>query len=205
MNKSVVPEEKLLRLIRQKNNSAHLNDVKSSQNNKKLKKKVRIKEKGAGVDLLEYINRSLIFFSIGILTYIFVKHFVLDYTDARPRGLKIKIEKKRVSETKPPFYKEKSFDYYQELFNERNVFEMPRQQSGMDKIIDIKSTVDLSKKLKVIGILLDKNPRAVVENLKEKQTYFISVGERIEDALVKEIHANKVVFIYDDKTVELSP
>ena len=96
------------------------------------------------------------------------------------------------------------FSFYEEKFKERDIFLSPWEKvSGA--AAGAETQEPLFQSLKVIGIFLDQDPKAVVENLKNQQVYFLSPGEDLEGAKVKEIREDKVIFIYNNTIVEMGP
>ena len=52
---------------------------------------------------------------------------------------------------------------------------------------------------------MDKEPRVIVEDLKEKQTVFMSKGDKLGEYILEEILADKLIFLYNGEKVELVP
>ena len=63
---------------------------------------------------------------------------------------------------------------------------------------------DWVKDLKLVGILLDGEPKAVIEDLKKNETLFLSPGQSLGNAVLQEIQEGKVVFVYQGQRVELA-
>ena len=62
----------------------------------------------------------------------------------------------------------------------------------------------LQDKIKLIGILLDKDSKAIVEDLQGHQTHFLSRGDSIGAVLLEEIREDKVIFRYQNEQFEMS-
>ena len=62
----------------------------------------------------------------------------------------------------------------------------------------------LHKRIKLIGILLDDDSKAIVEDLQEKQTHFLSQGESIGTIQLEAIREDKVIFDDNGKKIELT-
>ena len=60
------------------------------------------------------------------------------------------------------------------------------------------------KRLKLVGVVLDQEPQAIVENRRTRQTLFLRRGDRVEGAVVKEILEGKVILTYAGQSVELT-
>jgi len=98
-----------------------------------------------------------------------------------------------------PFYS------YKPAMESRDIFQAPWEQPAQDIPASSVSSTELVKQLKLVGILLDKDPKAIVEDLGTQQTFFVSPGERIGNAIVQEILQDKVILIFGQEKVELVP
>lgn len=97
------------------------------------------------------------------------------------------------------------FDSYKPEIEGRDIFEAPWEKPVQPVPVLGASAAELTKQLKLVGILLDKDPKAIVEDLGTQQTFFVSPGERIGSALVSEIREDKVILIFGQEKVELVP
>ena len=85
---------------------------------------------------------------------------------------------------------------------QRDIFQAPwenPQEKGAAPQQD-----DLQKKLKLVGIVLDEAPQAVVEDQETHETYFLFVGDEIGQARVEEIQEEKVILLLNEEKVELT-
>ena len=64
---------------------------------------------------------------------------------------------------------------------------------------------ELNKKLKLVGILFDANPTAIIEDQTTQQTLFMSPGDMVDNIKLEKIQPDKVIFLYNDQRVELTP
>lgn len=62
----------------------------------------------------------------------------------------------------------------------------------------------MESRIKLIGILVDKDPKAIVEDLQDNQTHFLSPGDSIGAVLLEEIREDKVIFMYQSERFEMS-
>ena len=53
--------------------------------------------------------------------------------------------------------------------------------------------------------MLDQDPKAILEDIKSQQTFFVSEGEEVMGATLKQIQEDKLIFIYNGQRVELVP
>jgi hypothetical protein len=97
------------------------------------------------------------------------------------------------------------FDVYKPAMEGRDIFQAPWEKPAQEVSAPNASAAELAKQLKLVGILLDKDPKAIVEDLGTHQTFFVSPGEQIGNAVVGEIRPDKVILIFGQEKVELVP
>ncbi len=100
----------------------------------------------------------------------------------------------------------KDFSFYEQNLQNRDVFKLPweepAKEQGSSSVAQVSS---LSDQIKIKGILLDQDPKVVLEDVATHQTSILSVGENINGAVLKAIQADKVIFNYNNQDVELIP
>ena len=83
------------------------------------------------------------------------------------------------------------FGAYADVFKKRDFFENPlaQQSKGNQAVNVVKQNpdVNLNTQYKLVGIILDGRPQAIVEDLIKKETLFLSVDDKLGDAVLKEI------------------
>ena len=99
----------------------------------------------------------------------------------------------------------KAFHFYEETVKARDVFLPFGERTRADTAALEKALPALHQRIKLIGILVDNDSKAIIEDLQEKQTHFLSRGETIGTALLEDIREDKVIFLYDNEHVELAP
>ena len=62
---------------------------------------------------------------------------------------------------------------------------------------------EMTKGLVVVGINRGANPDAIIENTQEKRTFFVKVGDKVNELTVKEIKHDTVVITYEGADVEI--
>ena len=94
--------------------------------------------------------------------------------------------------------------HYLEMVRRRNIFspivlkeeeEKPKIQKAQLK--------DMAKDLNLVGISMDPEPVAMIEDRKEKKTYFLKKGDPIGKFTVEEITGATVILAYEGETIEL--
>ena len=74
----------------------------------------------------------------------------------------------------------------------------------MDKPVLQKAIPLLKERVKLIGILMDGDSKAIVEDIDKQRVHFLSRGESFGAALLKDIRKDKVIFEYDNKLIEMT-
>lgn len=106
------------------------------------------------------------------------------------------------------FPKQGEFKGYREVFKKRDIFASPLKLSspGLDQPAQTPSPApswNSDGKFKLVGIILDTDPRAVVEHPEEGNTLFLSPGDRLDEAVLEAVQAGKAVFCYRGRKFEL--
>ena len=105
-------------------------------------------------------------------------------------------DKDEIQVTKP-----KDYEYYNKQFAKRDIFSAPAIEGGAEgSSVVAQQTV---KDFKLVGIILDKQPQAILENSVTKETYFLNEGDKLDRIQIKEILESKVVIIYAGEEIEL--
>jgi len=99
----------------------------------------------------------------------------------------------------------KSFNIYAQNIRSRKLFQPLKDKLNSGAKPSAAALPALHKRIKIIGILLDNDSKAIVEDLKEKQVFFLSKGEVVGKALLEDIQEDKVVFVYNNERVEMAP
>ncbi|MCA9401629.1 MAG: hypothetical protein KC713_08375, partial [Candidatus Omnitrophica bacterium] len=97
------------------------------------------------------------------------------------------------------------FDFYRERLENTEVFIAPWQRESAEEQEQQEAVSPLSVRLKLVGIVMDENPQAIIEDNQAQQTYFVSVGETIAGAVVELITPDKVKLNEGQNILELMP
>ncbi|MCB9747413.1 MAG: hypothetical protein H6755_03300 [Candidatus Omnitrophica bacterium] len=173
----------------------------------KQKKKV-----GAKSNLLFFLNRFFILVVICLVGWIGYKLKKIQdgNTPANFQGNIFKTEGTFKGEynLKLEGVLDKPFNYYQGELDKRNFFEAPWEKPQIEKREEQvkeppKPKIDLKTLINLVGIVLDDDPKAVIEDLKTQETVFLSIGQEINEAKLIEIHEEKIIFLYHEEKQEI--
>ena len=97
-----------------------------------------------------------------------------------------------------------SFDRYESVFEQRDLFVSPAGYFGSAaKNIESPASNNLRTQLRLVGILIDENPQAMIEDSGSNQTHIVGVKQNVAGAILTEIHENRVVLEYNGERIEL--
>lgn len=209
MGEHITSEEKLLRLIRKKDKAAApANRPAQGMDARGAGRKSE--ERPAGKDSLALWNRILVILIIGIWAVILARYSSEEkHRSMKPQSALVdsldSAGKDTPDSTPLGVVEAKPFEFYAGKIEGRDVFEAPWEKPALDSQAPADPALGLSKRLKVVGILLDEDPKAIIEDLETKQTFFLSPKERMGDIVVDEIREDKVIVIFNEEKVELTP
>ncbi|MDD4955603.1 MAG: hypothetical protein PHP17_06160 [Candidatus Omnitrophica bacterium] len=196
MKDSILPEEKLLRLIRMNKKSNNAAVFASPKNLKNSAGRFSFNFSGIG------LNKTIkfIFFVSFLYLTISIIHPVL-----APKKIKLpQVETK----TKLPARKEmqadktqiKPYDFYSTGIKGRNIFQ--GISADLEKPIGAASA-DLIKDINLVGIVSGDEPQAVIEDKKAQKTYYLRKGQFMGEMQLAEILEGKIILNYEGQMYEL--
>ena len=197
------PEDRLLRLIRgeKKEQTGSKKFVKFSVRSDRLKQILSVLKTEPVVS----INRILpVIISVLLIyySYIWIRPETSEeilIPSSRVISLK-SIDKKQQIDLKIQNLKPSSF--YSSMAKKRNLF----KQLTANPVIIPEVGIDirqLVKDLKLIGIVLDERPQAVIEDRKTKSVLYLSEGNAIGELKISKISESSVTLSYGAETIDL--
>ena len=201
-------EEKLLKLIRQKKPAQAQTASPSGEQKKELKKETasvgRVFSGGKTINVLGFLNKVLILVCLVTFAYAGYRFSTLMGTEKSVKPVKKNnappVENNRTgwSETKP-------FEYFEANIGSRNLFYNPWEKPADmgQQAPDVNN--NFAAQFKVVGSVLDADPKAIIEDVSSNQTYFLSKGDKLNSGVVKDILEDKVVIFYNNQDIVLTP
>jgi Tfp pilus assembly protein PilO len=107
------------------------------------------------------------------------------------------------SSTVPVPTGQKPFEAYAQTIRRRDFFALPGAQKEMARSAVSRSLPALRQRIRLIGISLDADSRVIVEDLKDRTTHVLSMGESVGAISVEEISRDKAVFLYNNERIEM--
>ena len=99
----------------------------------------------------------------------------------------------------------KPYSHYSQQIDTRDIFNAPFL-SG--RVIDASSGSSLGNEfsnLSIVGIVLDELPQVIIEDNKDKKTYFLNKGDYIGEIKIEDILEGKVIVSYAGEEFEMAP
>jgi len=209
MDKPLTSEEKLLKHIRKKdrisqNKSEQVSHPKGLSSSKKIQLST-VNEKKTGLKWLKIVNQLLIVGVIGLVAFN-IYRFLESDQGALPKSLITQFKNnQKEADIDLASDEQKPFDSYKSAFEQQNIFQMPWEKPKKKVKEEVpKAAVDISSEYQLMGIVLDKNPQAIIQDIKQKQTHFLSQGEKLGEAVLKKIYEDRVLFEINGEEAELS-
>lgn len=204
MIEPVSPEEKLLGLIRKKDQAVGKIPAGKKQNAPGQKDSAQGQGSGKGSGILFKMADRLLLVVIFVLLG-FVAYEFLFITDDRLKSFKEPAGKSEdiVAQVVEPV-KPKPYSYYSEQIEKRDIFQSPlyKKTAGSTKAPETGS--ELTKNLRLVGIVLDNDSQAIIEDIDAQRTFFLHKGDRIREAIIEDIQESKVILTFADQRIELA-
>lgn len=100
------------------------------------------------------------------------------------------------------FPEARPFDYYAARVRDRDIFQSPLHRPPERPGAQTGPT-DGAQGLRLVGIVLDDSAEAVIEDTQANRTFFVRVGDSIQQGVVEKITEDKVVITFGGQQVEL--
>jgi len=171
--------------------------------NRSGKKGGRARNEGRASSILSLCNRAFTVLIACLSLYLAVKFYHL----RKEPGLTLEesgVTTENTGKTASLTIQRKPFEAYEKEFRKRDLFQPIIRTGAVDTAVLEKALPALHKRIKLIGILVDEDSKAIVEDLQEKQTHFLSQGDSVGQIFIEDIQEDKVIFNDDGKKVEMA-
>lgn len=204
MNDNILPEEKLLRLIRGNKN----NGVAGNKADKEPAVDLKSPQKDYGPQLFQRIAALFNFqimlwaFFIAACLYLAISFI---YAWLGLRGVKFsQPTPKKISEFNNASARDVlPCEFYLEGIGARRIFISPAKQETYKATLKT-VTQDLIKDITLLGIVSGESPQAIIEDKKAQKTYYLSKGQFIGELQVTDIREGKITLDFNGQAFELN-
>jgi len=102
----------------------------------------------------------------------------------------------------------KSFNYYKNKMKGRDIFQSVKKEPRKHREKKKKNRADNSqaefkRQFRLVGVVLDSNPKAIIVNSKTKETLFFLKGEKVGIAELIEIFEGRIILLLNGKEMEM--
>ena len=170
--------------------------------------------------LIKTINRPLIRLSRGLrepnlkvvnkafltLSVILLGYSIVGFVFGRPDIRKVREKSLLIKEEQPAgeaLFLPRPFLHYLEMVRRRNIFSPIALKEDEKPEVKEKKLLEMSANLSLVGISLDREPVAMIEDKKAKKTYFLKVGDTVNKFKVDTIFSDRVILSYQGDKIEL--
>lgn len=191
MKDNILPEEKLLRLIRGKKKQDLAIEKKSKPSVYPLAQKYLTFLDLRKLIFLAFIG-SLIYLVISLLyPWLGLKRIKLPKLTP---GKIVKMEIGQKGEVKP-------YEFYEKGIENRQIFgQVLGQEAGIPMNV---ANTDLLKDINLVGIISGENPQAIIEDKKSQKTFYLNEGQFIGEFQLEDIQEGKIILNYKGQRYEL--
>ncbi|MBU0469602.1 MAG: hypothetical protein KKD07_01365 [Candidatus Omnitrophica bacterium] len=199
--RSLTSEEKLLKIIRKKDNPLYANSKPGGNSSEDDK----TEQKRSEVDLLGLVNKLLIFASIGSLGFLGYKYYIFKAKGPLIPSLSEGVVLHSKGFDIDLFEDKEPFSYYEGIISQRNIFQASWEKETAGVVKQVEEVLDIRRKIRLVGVLLDSNPTAIIEDIDKHKTLFMSIGDTLDGAVLEEIQEGKAIFLQDNDRIEIIP
>jgi type II secretory pathway component PulC len=199
MTDNILPEEKLLRLLRGgkrttvKTDSIPVTDPARKQSLKLFSLNFSALTFNKIIKLIFLLSSLWLIFS-------FFQPFRFLNKAKLPKATKEVVADKKQSSTQPK-EQAKSYSFYLEGVKGRKIFSSASAEDAQKSIGT--ASADLIKDINLVGIISGEVPQAVIEDKKAQKTYYLKKGQYIGELQLEDILEGKIILNYNGQSYEL--
>ena len=156
-------------------------------------------------NILNTLSKAFALLSACLLVYILIK-IVLIKKILSSENEKI-ITSNSIEQTDKLLPFNLPFTQYVQTLEGRNFFQLPKEKKpDALKIVQKDPPLqDLTKNIKILGIMLSQKPQVIVQNLLTNETSILSLGDKFNDLKLTDIQKEKIIFEHQGQILQVSP
>ena len=154
-------------------------------------------------NVLKALRLSFILLSSILAVYTFYQIFFISTANSVYETPREKNLKSADSVLIPQWKPARSFEEYTPQMQGRSIFQSPAERKKTPMPSPDVNAAEVTKNLKLTGIVLDKDSQAIIKDIQTNQNVFIRRGGHINGAVVEEILEGKVILNIQNQRVEL--
>jgi len=207
MKDNPLPEERLLKLIRQEKKS---NGNSAAQEAPRVKNahdrpKPEIKNEAyswvSRFLTMRQLQRGMVVAAVASFIYLIVS-FVYPWVGLKEIRLPAIPQEERQASAAQIISEPKPYEFYQKELKRKQIFKT--QYTQEEKSAVIPTDIELTKEINLVGIISGDNPQAIIEDRRTQKTYYVAKGQFIGDYRVEDIREGKIILEFQGKRYELN-
>ena len=199
MTDNILPEEKLLKLIRGERKPLQKADSVPIADSTK-KPRIKLFPRNFSIPTFNKVIKLLLVLSFLWLILLFLQpSYTLkrtgQFNTAKPlKSAKAQNKEQPKTETKP-------YSFYLEGIKNRKIFSSAATEDTQKAIGTV--SADLIKDINLVGIISGDEPQAVIEDKKAQKTYYLRKGQYIGELQLEDILEGKIILQFNGQNYEL--
>ena len=161
----------------------------------------------AGGETLKRVTQLLQIVAILVLAYSALRWYSFSTPESLPVLEKNRFEQKIAVRDEPDPDAPTSFADYGQVFSSREIFAIPyAKESPAPRAAPVESPGAQKAQLldfRLRGVVLDRHPQAIIEDVSSKQTLFLSPGDELGQGTLKEVREDRIIVVIRDSALEL--
>ncbi|MBZ0167604.1 MAG: hypothetical protein K8I00_12430 [Candidatus Omnitrophica bacterium] len=163
--------------------------------------------------LLRSVNVILLVLACGIAIYSGRIYQLRSISESDVSGADISVATRSATRIKPKLKTLEPLPLYLAKIQQRDLFEAPWEaavtapveQPGDVPVENPHAIMQFTRGIRLVGIISDNDPKAVVEDIVHRKTLIMSIGDEINGARLHKIYGELVVFKLGSELIELYP
>lgn len=167
-------------------------------------KKDKMNEAKLEGDIFKFVNIILIIALVGIIIVGGYKYYIFHEKGMLIPRVKDSVALKNKGFDVDTLGEKGPFSYFEGTISRRNIFQAPWEKNKEEVSTQIEEVPEIRRNIKLVGIVLDDNPTAIIEDIKKGTTMFMLIGDTIYEAVLEEIQEGKVIFLQNGDRIEIT-
>ncbi len=204
MQEHISPEEKLLKLIRHKDRASPKEGEAKKSSGSALKNPAHLARGEKAVNVIKALDKILLIAASVLSLYIGYEFFFTGKDASALIKEPVEIVKD-AGDNSAPIVKvtaPKPSEYYTQPAQARDLFDTALSKKT-NEIKAGSSVPELTKSLRLVGVILGEVSEAVIEDTESRQTFFLRKGESFKNAVIEEIEESKVIISFGGQRIAL--
>lgn len=204
MNDNILPEERLLRLIRGNKNNAAAGNKTEEASAGDLKAEPKNHAPNLSQRLVSLFNFQIMSWALFVAAcFYLVIVFVSSWAGLRQSSFSQLVPEKISDFNDDSSRDVKPYEFYSQGIGDRRIFASPpKQETSMEPLKAVSQ--DFLRDITLLGIVSGENPQAIIEDKSAQKTYYLNKGQFIGGFQVTDIKEGKIILDFNGQAFELN-